>query len=83
MHNELLVALDNDNTVSIFKCHITKPEVVDQSTLGEEKKESHLSLPSVGPINESLGIKSPNRSPAFPTNKQEKSKQSGFDEIID
>jgi len=68
MQNEFLVALDNDNTVSIFKGHIEKPDLpADQSNANEEKKESHVALPSVGIINESLGIKSPNRSPAMPS----------------
>jgi len=60
-----LIALDNDYTVSILKCHITKPPIeVDPDEENESKRlRDSLHLPSVGLINQSMGIKSPNNRP--------------------
>lgn len=55
--NEFIVAMDNDNTVSIFKTKVLCPQ--PEAPVKNEIEREVVHLPSVGLINESMGIKSP------------------------
>jgi len=55
--------MDNDNTVTILKCHINKPSILPSIIPEEEKGDSQdtLRMPIIGQINESIGRISPGR----------------------
>ena len=52
LYREFLIAVDNDNTVSIIKTQIQFPKL--------ENDQPAENLPNVVVINTSMGIKSPN-----------------------
>jgi hypothetical protein len=57
--NEYLVTLDNDNVISVLKATVIHPD--EKSRGSEEDQGPVIHLPSVGIINESKSIKTPNR----------------------
>ena len=62
INKDYLIAMDNDNTVSIFKCTIEKPFLParDDYELNDKNSGSPINLPSVGPINASSGVRHQN-----------------------